>query len=416
MGRSRRDKRAQSSGGGRTTGTPAHASTATSPATSTVEQRRASTRALVIRLCAAALQVLIICALYLHVSRRGGEQPALGVGAVSMGANAGDALALMERLEVIIVEEHVKQLGELEREQSAKLASMEERHAAKLVKMVKRYKSKAGARRATPASEGGVNASAGSSQSSVARRIAHLKQRLAVLPTAAAGAGSGSPKLCMACIECVKEGRTFEASTLQCITGKGKWWTALCLPDERVCPGYKGRLATELMTLVALEKEKKGMVKTRSKSLASSALGFPFDIFSEWGWNQRIISRYLDYSPDLCCRLLPRMSFNAPSVCCQAPLYKATPQRWSKMNPSFSPPPFPGGVIELVTNHLQGKTLHVIGDSMSTQVTFRFVILVVPLSSAILLTQHYLNGSPWNYIRTALQPHCLRPARVGAPA
>jgi hypothetical protein len=369
MGRSRA-KRKPSSDGGRAGESPAGTSAA--PAASTEERRRASTRALRIRVGAAALQLLIISALYLHV-RRGGGQRALGVDAVSVGTNADNALALVERLEIIIVEEHVKQLAELEREQSAALASMEERHAAKLVKVVKRYKANAGTRRAAPASEGATNASVGSSQSSVGRRIAHLKQRLASMPNDAAtgpgsaAAASGSPKLCMACIECVKEGRTFDASTLQCVAGKGKWWTELCLPDDRLCPGYKGRLASELSTLVALQKENKGMVKAKSKSLASSALGFPFDIFSEWGWNQRVISRYLDYSPDLCCRLLPRMNFNAPSICCQAQLYKATPQRWSKMKPPLSPPPYPGGVLELVTRHLQGKTLHVIGDSMSTQ-------------------------------------------------
>ena len=89
---------------------------------------------------------------------------------------------------------------------------------------------------------------------------------------------------------------------MQCVAGKGKWWTASCLPEPSVCPGYKGLLTAELNTLATIvaEGKTKSKVKTKSKSLASAALGFPFDMFSAWGWNTRTIGRYLDFSPDLC--------------------------------------------------------------------------------------------------------------------
>jgi len=156
-------------------------------------------RSVALQFLAVAVQVAILGFLFFVRMQRGAGSATSKSGSAA-AAMADDASALMHQLETIIVEEHVKQLDELEREHTETMARIEERHTLKLAKVVKRYKSQTSGGRKMRG-RGGNSSETRSGESSAAFRIAVLKKRIASFPETEEDAGiSGTPETCMSCI------------------------------------------------------------------------------------------------------------------------------------------------------------------------------------------------------------------------
>ena len=139
-------------------------------------------RSVLIRVGAVALQLIIFAMMYADLRRR------TAANAVARQANADDALIVTERLEKVMIEEHMKLVKSLERDQSVKIEKMEERQAVKLAKLAAQQKLRSSnsaleSMRARNGSSSSSSAASTGGLSGAEHRIAHLKQRIASIPS-----------------------------------------------------------------------------------------------------------------------------------------------------------------------------------------------------------------------------------------